>query len=761
MGTKSSLSDFILNYHRDPSIREIVRDEEKWIDIPCYVYTQNVDSMFTESHVISYESCSLIKKIGGAHISHPKSLKEIVRKFGRPLWSHYSFEYSVRLALEKLKTDGNLFELTCLILRTGSQVVPQDELAHKLVLSGMATLLYVDIDGSRCWVEYIPEPILSNAARIALTKIGILEKAIKEYLKRLQIGTFHDSGSSGELVARIVLLRAMDLSLLKQQKDADVLFETKGISTFSLTEVFGNNTAEYLDKNDEFLQKSSNIFKLREENTKQFYQSIEQVNPDSTNLPEKKKNSNLSSETSPNQNLSGIGENSIFLSPLIGATTVREFLMFLANMGEYDDYDNEKDNNSEGKDDNEKDPASNNINSYLWKLGVSDEVLNGLVSFNQFIQTENPLIVNQQYLLHFFIRSCAIILAKGAPGADLIIPVLRRDNRMSCIVIQVKNYGVQTFPYNSAETIAKLTRSYLKFLDFKSVAGFSEVPGDDFVRVVIQFNAKVSEEDERTKNISWVKIPESISQSSSIPSSEKRKSSRLNPDNNTECHAMWLRGLNCFESLFFGSKSIIDNLNIILNGQRDFLSGLEYPKVKLPTGLQTSQEGARFLANRARSLANYNNVIVRDSQARVNDNGKKIYDEYLEDLDRFSIPQFSVNHLEHCTLSASSTETAASKTKGPVRKISDYNSAPEEIKINLEKILKNVQVENAIVLKRSGLSIINNVSGAQKSESQESYEAQESQEVQEIHESPMIPDKRQKIHATKISKKEIIKRSRK
>jgi hypothetical protein len=106
-----------------------------------------------------------------------------------------------------------------------------------------------------------------------------------------------------------------------------------------------------------------------------------------------------------------------FISPLIGASTGREFLMFLSDLTDA---------------------------SSLNNLGVSDEVLDGLVCFNQFVQMDHPLKVNQQVLLHFFARSSALILADGAAGADLKIPVLRTDSKMSYISIQMKNYGIST-----------------------------------------------------------------------------------------------------------------------------------------------------------------------------------------------------------------------------------------------------------------------------------------------------------------------------
>ena len=102
----------------------------------------------------------------------------------------------------------------------------------------------------------------------------------------------------------------------------------------------------------------------------------------------------------------------LYLSPKLGITTLKEYLLMLSSACEVD----------------------------LSSFGVSD----ALVSFNQFIQLETPLTINQPYLLHGFVRFVAFILPFRAPGVDLVIPVLRTDNKMSCVVIQVKNYSDDT-----------------------------------------------------------------------------------------------------------------------------------------------------------------------------------------------------------------------------------------------------------------------------------------------------------------------------
>jgi hypothetical protein len=135
---------------------------------------------------------------------------------------------------------------------------------------------------------------------------------------------------------------------------------------------------------------------------------------------------------------------------------------------------------------------------------------------------DHPLKVNQQIPLHFFARSSALILADGAAGADLKIPVLRTDNKMSCISIQIKNYSVSTFPHKSSDTTSKFMTEHMKYFNLGPIADFEEVHKDDFVRIVIQFNGKGFDDQvlrsEKTKNIHWVNIPNSISQ---IPGKSK------------------------------------------------------------------------------------------------------------------------------------------------------------------------------------------------------------------------------------------------
>ena len=564
LGTKSSIGDFVSKSARTISTREYGDDKDNGFQVPLYVFTQSMDAMLTETFSLNYQDIISEPIIlnSTAMISSEK-FRNLSVRCGRPLWSFIkSFHELYNLAQTKLQSELSLFELTCFILRTGSTVVPQDSLAHKLVMSGMATLLHVDVDGSRCWTEYVPEPILSNVSRNTLLNMRNYAKSIEEYVKRLKIGTFHDSGSAGELVARIVLLRAMDLALIR-------------ISGRSFVDPLANVTI--ISENDLFGQRQS------DDNFKEkFSQKCLKIFSNSPLAPFVKSN-NFVSKT--------------YFSPMIGITTLKEYLMMMLDIEETED---------------------------LYNFGVSDDVLNGLVSLNQFIHIDNPLIINQPYLMHGFARSVGFILPPRAPGVDLVVPVLRADNKMSCVVIQVKNYSTDSFPSNVSEINTKLTIDYLKFLDFSGIGDFEAAPWDDFVRIVIQFREKKEFKKEPDYFSYWIPI------NSSKSLNEKVK----------KCNSAWILGLDFFEnSLFFGHEGIIKDLNTILSGQRDFLTAIDYPKTVLPTKLQASEVGARFLANSARPMANYQNIMIEDRRLKVDEKSEEAYKVFCGLMKNLEIPE--------------------------------------------------------------------------------------------------------------------------
>ena len=626
LGTKSSLQDFVLRHKNDPSIRNTLDDAYNTIDIPCYAFNQTVDIMLTEHYQVTYESASRTKSIVGLDISYPKILKNIAQHSGRPLWSFYKlFSEAFAVARTKLKCDSTLTDLTCLILRTGSQVISQDDLAHKLVLSGMATLLNIDLEGSRCWVVYVPEPILSNNARIILTSIKALDNAIAVYVRRLQLGSFHDSGTAGELVARIVLLRTMDLVLLRPIERIDESFERNDIADFTYREIIGNDSDQIekfrMKMNERIVVSASMNFSSEKKSPPLYPSEITASEGPASTSNHPASTSNYPATTSATTSPVDINStNPQLLVPNIGVSTLREYLMLFADLRKED----------------------------LIYFGVSNEVLDGLVNLNQFVQLSNPLKIDQPYLMHFFAKSCGAILSTGAPGADLLFPVLMKDNRMSCVLVQVKNFGSgASFPCNDAEVCGKLTRSFLKFLNLDKVGDFQKVEPDNFVRIVIQLGgssgthlSKVWKSIIGSESLQDYGDAENVSLEGGLAAVllNPRKSARL--DIPKTCQVLWLNGIETFkENLFFNHAKIIKNLDTIINGQRNFLDCIDFPEVLLPTKLQTSKEGAEFLSQQAQTLSSHSFVAINDS--RLRNSFKPEVESILETMKKLDIHKYS------------------------------------------------------------------------------------------------------------------------
>lgn len=665
LGTKSSLGDFVLNTRKDPSARRTGDDTTNSFNIPLYVFTQGVNVMLNEPFLLSHEEIGKTELFGTASVRHPPVLKNIMMRCGRPLWAFFrTFEESYNVALHKLKCESSLFELTCFILRTGTSVVPQDQLAHKLVLSCMATLVNVDIEGSSCRVEYVPEPMLSNVARNVLLNINNYDKAIKEYLRRLQLGTFHDTGEAGEFIGRIVLLRAMDLALLKPQTGSSKFTE---VVAFNGKRIFGAENSEHektFDKYFKALNPSTSQSNIVVNSIQDMLGSNVDANSDEvSSMPDYPQESLKLNQESESMIGSGDGLESVqshdcsgkqspindsksYISPSIGVATLREFLVLLSSVPNED----------------------------LSAFGVSDAVLDGFITINQFVKLENPLKMDQAYLMHGFARSIAFILPDRTPGLDLMIPVLRTDNRMSCVAIQVKNFSSEAFPDKVKDVTQKLSRFYLNYLDFGPIGSFDAAPADDFIRVVIQFREHKELNQPIDNLYCWTPISDSESQ--------------IDPNN--VCNALWLCGLDSFEkSLFFNHGEIIKNLNTILSSQRDFLNAIDFPDVQLPSRLQTSEQGARFLVSCARPLSKRSNLISEDVSLQKNNSS---YDKnYLETLKNLNIPKFAKEY--QSSLTFTTKKEVADQIKAKNQKVSkDVSNAYEK---DAEMIITKIEIENS------------------------------------------------------------------
>ncbi len=205
LGTKSSLNDFVLNYHVDASARPT--DTIKPISPYIFVHTFDVfvDENAEKECFLPFEKYFADGKIV------PDALKKFAVSCGRPLWNAYEgYDFALRNAITKLTSDCEIAMLSAFVLRTGAPVVPSCSLAHKLVLSGMATLEYVDVLGESCFMSYSPEPVAANAARLLCGSLANLGTVLNQFLDYVNLRFVLDTGSAGEFVARVILLRVVD-----------------------------------------------------------------------------------------------------------------------------------------------------------------------------------------------------------------------------------------------------------------------------------------------------------------------------------------------------------------------------------------------------------------------------------------------------------------------------------------------------------------------------------------------------------------------
>ncbi len=312
------------------------------------------------------------------------------------MYSKYDSAFTV--GLTKINAEVGMVDLTCFIIRTGALILPQNALSHQLVFSGLATLLHIDPEGNNCLTHYFPEHIVSNPARVRMTDDVRFANGLKQFLMRMNVGTFKNTGAAGELVTKMLILRGFDRSLLKRRNDANIPQAT--------------NQQDYPSLNDSRVVEF-NYFGVK------------------------------------------------FVCPKLGFTTVREFLTSCTNLSV----------------------------DQLKEFKVDDDLLNGFVSLNQFNQVESNVVIDQLFLLSGFTRSTAFSLWHLAPGADLIIPVMRTSGAMGCIAVQAKNIN-EKFPHNVSGFNDKLSANFMKYLNFSQCGDFPAVHAEArIICILVQLGA--------------------------------------------------------------------------------------------------------------------------------------------------------------------------------------------------------------------------------------------------------------------------------
>ena len=460
MGTSSFIKDYSF-FFKDDSTRKALKrlgEKEKLFVARPFVLAHSMD-VFNEVILLDYD---LIVKT-------PAEFQNNLIHFGRPLWSGYgNWEDAKSLARTKLEMFGaHDAPLNALLVRICASVSPQGSFSNRLVQSGMATLLYVDENGEDCYSTYVAEPVLSGAARELLSNISRFQTSIELLTSYVGRG-FFQKGQAGELIARIILLLAMD----------------KGGGSYK---------------------------KLKD-----------------------------------------------FLADFAGAEISNEL---------------------DGK--------------------YSNDLLDGLLSFSQFISmdtlgfAENDVKfrVTQDLLKEAFVRNVALILPIGTKGADMIIPVLKPDNTMSCVAIQIKNlkYLDLISGQELKSVLEKLSPSYLGFLDLSSPISLSPpstpIVVEEPVVLSLSYHSRVTRSKTSAVSSSPVDyVPLMIQFSPPLSSEMKNELVDVSIQKLKDMNYICILGLSAFNHLLSNfDVSVKNNLQSLINGEFHFMNHIgDDPKNFIP-----------------------------------------------------------------------------------------------------------------------------------------------------------------------------------
>jgi hypothetical protein len=147
---------------------------------------------------------------------------------GSPLWKAYSlykerpqigqlFMYAAQKMNgsfeDRFRDSGFIAALSC---RVGLSILPDSVLARELVAGGMAQLNYLSRDRNHAYVGYPSDPTLAEGAALIMN-FGE-RKCLETLLKHVE-RSLVDIGLSGEVIARLLIIYAMDRMRQKLVKD--------------------------------------------------------------------------------------------------------------------------------------------------------------------------------------------------------------------------------------------------------------------------------------------------------------------------------------------------------------------------------------------------------------------------------------------------------------------------------------------------------------------------------------------------------------
>ena len=205
------------------------------------------------------------------------------------------------------------------------------------------------------------------------------------------------------------------------------------------------------------------------------------------------------------------------------------------------------------------------------------ELLDGILNFSQFISMDTigftsrelKFRITQDLLREAFVRNVALILPVGAKDADMIIPVLKPNNTMTCISIKVINLA--DLELMDEEDLKTVLHSFLSFLDLSVPTCESAISSAN-----LSNRSESSPSSQSSiENSIITYLPLMIQLSPSLPS-DGTKVENVCIESYKGNNFISMLGLSAFDHLFNnGAIGAKNHLQALINGEFHFMNYIE------------------------------------------------------------------------------------------------------------------------------------------------------------------------------------------
>ncbi|KAE8991966.1 hypothetical protein PR002_g20694 [Phytophthora rubi] len=457
--TNSQIHDFVPPLAMDASSRMSELDTKRLFPPFVLTHTMDVFLKFPELQLqapvpISYKHCVLE--------TNPNEIERQLLRMGRPLW-YTQFTKIDRENLRKVLILGGrkllcgldptkeanyasktLHGVAALMCRLGLRPQSSSAFASQVVANFMAVLHAVNYTHDARISGYVSEPFLTFAATHLWYEFqGLLTQHMLPQLRELLMQGVIDIGSIGEVVARTFLLLAMDAAIM-QDRSAGFTIES-GEHQFK-----GQFCAV-----QELLAELDGTAGSRQSVDLQYVTVVQVPVAASGNTQGNKGNTKSASVS---ESYPAASSSRQANQPMQQQGTK------VKNVTKYDDPTDDQ-----------------NASFHSWM----EKWERWSVGFSHFVElTQVPTEATLWCMLG---RRAAGVFPRGQPGADLIIPIFRRDpNEVSYILVQVKNEDSQDkkFPH-SALSHMKPSRVFGTRRAEDKQPELSGFPSTDVIRVYI------------------------------------------------------------------------------------------------------------------------------------------------------------------------------------------------------------------------------------------------------------------------------------